>query len=84
MEQALYKLTVRFFLGGRVNRATMSNPLSKKPRFFSLASGLGEAHACDEARRAYAYPISLLTRFLLVCIGVQIIGSGIRSFIAGT
>ena len=34
-----------FFLGGFVSLATMTNPLSKIPLFFSLASGLDETHA---------------------------------------
>lgn len=70
MEQGLLKLAMSFFLGGFVSLATMTNPLSKIPLFFSLASGLDETHARDEARRACVYALSLLTGCLFLGVAV--------------
>lgn len=59
-----------FFLGSLLGMMSISNPLSKIP----LSKAMGR-----DALKA----ITRIMGFLLVCIGVQFVGSGVRTFIAG-
>jgi small neutral amino acid transporter SnatA (MarC family) len=81
---ALAKVFTSFFLGGFVSLVTIINPPSALPLFSARSDGM-DARAIS--RRLGANGIEAMTRlmgFLLLCIGVQFIASGVRSFLAGS
>ena len=66
-----------YLLGTFVGLVTIANPLSKIPLFMSLTGEMQRPVQKDNARRAAVYAFGLLTTCLFI-------GSGIRSFVAGS
>ena len=70
-----------FFLGGLVGLMSISNPLSKIPLFVSLTGEMSTRERQVVACKACLYGFAMLTFMLFF--GVQFVGSGVRTFVAG-